>query len=222
MIDSKNYVENVVRTDCVYDEQLITRLVNSVRILHSAMGLCTEAGEFLDMLKKHIYYGKPFDKVNAIEENGDALWYIGLAIDELKVLMDDVLKQNIEKLKLRYPAKFTETHAIDRNVEIERKFLEDFELAKSPLSKRAEDWIKFSNEVLQHIENYTVPQYGDKGEDQITEWSVEECLLAIKKRQARYGKNVREGQQVLDFLKMAHETQIACDKYKEEINGLSN
>lgn len=90
------------------------------------------------------------------------------------------------------------------------------------LSKRAEDWIKFSDEVLHHIENYTVPQYGDKGEDQITEWSIEECLLAIKKRQARYGKNVREGQQVLDFLKMAHEVQIACEKYKEELNGSGN
>ena len=83
------------------------------------------------------------------------------------------------------------------------------------LSQRGKNWIEFSSDVLLHIENYTIPQYGDKGEDQISEWDVEDCLKAVKKRIARYGRNSRDGQQKLDFLKMAHEIQIAFEKYGE-------
>lgn len=81
------------------------------------------------------------------------------------------------------------------------------------LSLRGQDWMDFSIKVLHHIETYAVPQYGDRPNDQITHWSIEECLKAIKKRFDRYGRNIRNNQQELDFLKMAHETQIAYDKY---------
>jgi NTP pyrophosphatase (non-canonical NTP hydrolase) len=224
MIDSKTFVENVLRTDTPITPELLERLQNprTVRLIHAAMGLATESAELMDMLKKHIFYGRPIDWTNAKEEGGDSTWYIGLLCDVLEMSFDELMTMVINKLKLRYPTKFSESDAINRNIETERKFLEDFKPVETVLSKRAKDWIKFSDEVLHHIENYTVPQYGDKGEDQITEWSIEECLLAIKKRQARYGKNVRDGQQILDFLKMAHETQIACDKYKEKIDGSGN
>ena len=75
--------------------------------------------------------------------------------------------------------------------------------------------LPFSLRVLQHIESYTVPQYGDAPNDEVESWSIEECLLAVKKYNARDGKNSREGQQELDFLKMAHFVQIAADKYQE-------
>ena len=83
------------------------------------------------------------------------------------------------------------------------------------ISKRGNDWITFSLRVFQHIESYTVPQYGDAPNDEVESWSIEECLLTVKKYNARYGKNSREGQQELDFLKMAHFVQIAFDKYQE-------
>lgn len=124
MITSENYLENVIRTDAVYDAELIKRLTNCARLLHAAIGIATESGEFLDAIKKHIFYGKPFDRVNVIEENGDLLWYIGLALDDLSVTMNAVLTQNIEKLKLRYPNKFNGDDAINRNVEAERELLE--------------------------------------------------------------------------------------------------
>jgi len=84
-------------------------------------------------------------------------------------------------------------------------------------SQRGKDWLKFAAEVLTHIEQYTVPQYGDVGEDQITEWTIEDCLKAVQKRVSRYGRQSREGQQELDFLKMAHEVQIGWAKYKESL-----
>jgi len=92
----------------------------------------------------------------------------------------------------------------------------EFEQAiTNALSNRAKDWIEFSIKVLAHIEGYTIPQYGDKGEDQITNWSCEDCLKVVGKRLDRFGRNSREGQQQLDFLKMAHEVQLANDKYIE-------
>ncbi len=88
------------------------------------MGLTTEAGEFVDMLKKHIFYGKPIDYVNAKEEIGDTLWYTALAIDVLETTMNEVMTVNIDKLKARYPEKFTEFNAENRDLVTERKILE--------------------------------------------------------------------------------------------------
>jgi NTP pyrophosphatase (non-canonical NTP hydrolase) len=126
LMTSKNYVENVLNTESQVTPELIARLTNpdTVRLLHAGMGLCTEAGEFLDMLKKHIFYGRGLDFPNAIEELGDTQWYVGVAIDVLRTTFDEVLTINIDKLKARYPEKFTEHHAINRNLEVERAILE--------------------------------------------------------------------------------------------------
>lgn len=254
MITSENYIENVLRTDAIYDEELKQRLCNNARLLHAAIGLATESGEFLDALKKHIFYGKPLDKVNAIEEQGDSLWYIGLALDELATTMNDVLTQNINKLKLRYPNKFNGKDAIERNIEAERNLLEhgfeppysidknicfsdidslhyndriifksettgETQTTQLPLvpkmpeySNRGKDWLLFSMQVLNHIENYTVPQYGDAPDDQIEKYSIETCLTQVEKYINRYGK-VSEDRQNRDFLKMAHYVQTACLKH---------
>ena len=125
-ITSENYVQNVLRSESPVTNELRNRLQNedTIRLLHAAMGMATEAGEFLDMLKKHIFYGKPMDFVNAKEEVGDQMWYAGLAIDVLKTTFDEVLTVNIDKLKSRYPEKFTEEAAINRDLNTERAILE--------------------------------------------------------------------------------------------------
>jgi NTP pyrophosphatase (non-canonical NTP hydrolase) len=48
------------------------------REFHAAMGLVTETAEFLDAFKKHIFYGKPLDKVHLLEEIGDMMWYVAI------------------------------------------------------------------------------------------------------------------------------------------------
>lgn len=125
-ITSGNYVNNVLRSESPVTTELRERLQNEVtiRLLHAAMGMATEAGEFLDMLKKHIFYGKPMDFVNAKEEVGDQMWYAGLAIDVLQTTFNEVLTVNIDKLRARYPEKFTEEAAINRDLNIERAILE--------------------------------------------------------------------------------------------------
>lgn len=126
MITSNNYIEHVLKTESPVTDEMITRISDPkvIRLLHASIGLATESGEILDMIKKHIFYGKPLDLVNASEEIGDTLWYCGLAIDVLKTTLDEVMTVNIKKLKARYPEKFSEYHAENRDLETERAILE--------------------------------------------------------------------------------------------------
>lgn len=78
-------------------------------------------------------------------------------------------------------------------------------------SARAADWREFSRLVEKHIEEYTVPQYGDKGSDLATEYTAVRCVEQIKKYAARFGKNARAGQDDLDLLKIAHYAQLAWE-----------
>ena len=87
------------------------------------------------------------------------------------------------------------------------------------LSNRGEQWVDFASELLKHIEEYTVPQYGDYPNDQAMTWSAEDCTLAISKYSARFGTNSRPGQEKLDLMKIAHYACLATgkiDTFKEE------
>ena len=215
MITSENYVEGVLRTDCLITPELIARVSNpeTIRLLHAAMGMATEAAELIDMLKKHLFYGKPLDMVNASEEVGDELWYVGLAIDVMKTTMNEVLTQNNRKLRLRFPEQFTEHHAENRDLGAERLLLEG---EAKPLSQRGKDWQEFAAKVLDHIENYTVPQYGDAPNDLAETWTPRQSLDCVDRYSKRYGRNSRDGQQALDFTKMAHYVQLAYLKHVKE------
>ena len=83
------------------------------------------------------------------------------------------------------------------------------------MSIRGNNWALFAVAVEAHVEDYTVPQYGDKGEDQVTGYTVEDCLKQAQKYINRYGRNVRPGQQDLDFIKAAHYIQLAAEKHQE-------
>jgi len=121
----KDYIAKANRT-ASNPENSIPQLVvpSTIDLLHSAMGLSTEAGELLDMLKKHIFYKKPLDTVNAIEELGDICWYMALALKTLGTTFEDIMERNIKKLTARYPNKFTSEDAINRDLETERTILE--------------------------------------------------------------------------------------------------
>ena len=91
-------------------------------LMHAALGLSGEAGEFADCIKKHWVYGQPLDKANAAEEIGDILWYCALACNALDVQLADVAAMNIEKLRKRYPARYQHDMAAfraDKQLEIQ-------------------------------------------------------------------------------------------------------
>lgn len=52
-------------------------------LLHGGLGMQSEAGELVTMTKAHVFYGKPFDRANAIEEMGDIMWFAALTAASL-------------------------------------------------------------------------------------------------------------------------------------------
>lgn len=118
------YIEDALRTEsalmAVSGERNDTN-----RLLHAAMGLATEAGEFLDPIKKNLFYGKPLDLVNLREEIGDIMWYLAIACSALGTDFETEQARNIAKLKARYPEKFDAVQAVERDLEGERKVLEN-------------------------------------------------------------------------------------------------
>ena len=117
----KEYLELALNTE-VKEYSSVTP--DDKRLLHATLGLVTEAGEFADSVKRSLFYNKEFDKVNACEEIGDVLWYCALALDHLGSSFEEAMEINIAKLAKRYPDKYTDYHALNRDLESERKILE--------------------------------------------------------------------------------------------------
>ena len=79
--------------------------------------------ELTDLVKKYIAYNKEIHLIK--EENLLCFIYNKIKTTDPSVdFMDKILQNNINKLKVRYPDKFTEENAINRNLEAERKELE--------------------------------------------------------------------------------------------------
>jgi hypothetical protein len=122
-MNEKQFIREALLTESRTGPIVLTE--RQSRILHSAMGMVTEASEFLDMLKKHIFYGKPFDLTNAIEEMGDSDWYRAIFIDATMTNPDEIRSSCIRKLRKRYGNNFSSDKEINRNLEEERKALEN-------------------------------------------------------------------------------------------------
>jgi len=77
------------------------------RLTTAAIGICAEGGEFMEIVKKINFQGKPFNtenKEHLIIELGDIMWYVAQACMALDVGMDDVIWKNTMKLARRYPS----------------------------------------------------------------------------------------------------------------------
>lgn len=84
---------------------------------------------------------------------------------------------------------------------------------------REQEWVDFAEKVRSHIVDYTIPQYGDAPDDSVQSWSYDDCLTSIKKYTARFGTNTREGQDLLDLMKIAHYACLAFNKHVENIKS---
>jgi NTP pyrophosphatase (non-canonical NTP hydrolase) len=72
-----------------------------------ALGLAGEAGEVVDLLKKHLCHRKPLDRVKLIEELGDTLYYVATICYLNGLKLEDVAAMNTIKLNRRFPDGFT-------------------------------------------------------------------------------------------------------------------
>lgn len=80
--------------------------INPSLLLTGAIGMASEGGEFAEIVKKCIFQGKPMDdetKFHAKRELGDIIWYWINSCRALGLDPDDVLAENVNKLKSRYP-----------------------------------------------------------------------------------------------------------------------
>ena len=76
------------------------------RIIQGAMGLCGESGEYIDILKKHMFQGHELDKKHMAKELGDIAWYLAVSADAIDYDLETIFQMNIDKLKSRYPEGF--------------------------------------------------------------------------------------------------------------------
>ena len=79
---------------------------NIERLLTAAVGISAEGGEFMEIVKKMVFQGKPWDEHNRkhlIIELGDVMWYVMQACKALDVSIEEVVAGNVDKLKKRYP-----------------------------------------------------------------------------------------------------------------------
>ena len=86
---------------------------NIQRLLTAAVGISAEGGEFMEIVKKMVFQGKPWNDANRehlIVELGDVMWYVAQACMALDVSFDDVVERNVEKLKARYPGGEFDVH----------------------------------------------------------------------------------------------------------------
>lgn len=113
-----------IKTYTKESERTLIDKGHDLNLLHAAMGISTESGELMDAFKRKIFYGKDLDVVNVKEEIGDLMWYVAILLRELDLDFEELLQINIDKLKARYPEKFTEENALNRDLDKERQILE--------------------------------------------------------------------------------------------------
>ena len=122
-----NFKDEAMRTESSEFNMLVdqdTKIYHKERLIHAAFGMQTETAEFTDALKKSLFYGKVLDVTNLKEELGDLLWYVAIAMDELDTDFETEMQRVINKLKVRYPEKFTREAAEERDLDAERQELE--------------------------------------------------------------------------------------------------
>ena len=77
------------------------------QLSNMALGLAGEAGETADMLKKHLFHGKPLNHDDVAKELGDVMWYVAGMATAIGISLDDVAQRNVDKLRARYPDGFS-------------------------------------------------------------------------------------------------------------------
>ncbi len=86
---------------------------NIERLLTSGVGINAEGGEFLEIIKKMVFQGKPWNEDNRehlIIELGDIMWYVAQACMGLGTSLDEIIEMNVDKLKARYPGGEFDVH----------------------------------------------------------------------------------------------------------------
>ena len=113
--ESKSSESFSVRLRELYSEGLPVE-----RLLTAAVGMSAESGEFIEVVKKMIFQGKPVNEENLFHlkrELGDVMWYVAQACMALDTSFDEIVEMNVEKLKKRYPGGEFDVHKSENRIE---------------------------------------------------------------------------------------------------------
>ena len=119
--DKYSHFVDAVTSDCSKDfVSLADRMgeldregANIERLTTAGVGLAAESGEFLEIVKKMVFQGKPWNNDNRehlIIELGDVMWYVAQACMALDISFDEVIEGNVKKLEKRYPGGSFDVH----------------------------------------------------------------------------------------------------------------
>ncbi len=118
------FVNKVTSTESKDSDAFVYRLqelggdVAIQRLLTAAVGISAEGGEFMEIVKKMIFQGKPPSQDNLEHlkiELGDVMWYVAQACMALDESLEDICDRNIDKLSKRYPdGHFSEYYSENR------------------------------------------------------------------------------------------------------------
>jgi len=113
---SKDITEFMNRLDDL--ESTEGQIINAPLLLTAGIGLASEGGEFNEIVKKMFFQGKPLTDENVFHmkrELGDIMWYWINACNALDLDPNNVIAENVEKLKARYPGgEFNVWHSENR------------------------------------------------------------------------------------------------------------
>lgn len=111
----KEYQQQTPRTTAIVPDQY-----EDMTAIHMVMGMATEVGELTDFFKKNLAYKKPIDMARVHDEVGDLMWYISEFCNYYHINLENILQKNIDKLRVRFPEKFDEQLAINKNDALEK------------------------------------------------------------------------------------------------------
>lgn len=87
-------------------------------MIHAALGLTSDAGEYATLVKAHVIYGKELNIVGAdgvLKELGDVLWFLARAASAHGLTLEEIALANNEKLlRQHYPNGYSDEAAIAR------------------------------------------------------------------------------------------------------------
>tara|TARA_Y100000813_G_scaffold105445_1_gene75305 strand:- start:354 stop:752 length:399 start_codon:yes stop_codon:yes gene_type:complete len=115
----KDFVKEVTSeesNDWAYTQARMHELNDDINIsllLTGAIGIASEGGEFSEIVKKVTFQGKPMDedtKFHMKRELGDIMWYWVNSCRALDLDPNEVIAENVEKLKARYPGGSFDVH----------------------------------------------------------------------------------------------------------------
>ena len=79
---------------------------NIERLLTGAVGINSEGGEIMEIVKKLVFQHKPWSEETIFHlkrELGDVMWYVVQCLIALDSDMEEIVGMNVDKLKKRYP-----------------------------------------------------------------------------------------------------------------------